>query len=60
MAKIKISLVKSTIRSLPKQRATIRSLGLRKIGSSNIVEATPSVLGMINVVSHMVCVEEVK
>jgi large subunit ribosomal protein L30 len=54
--KIKIRLVRSTIGTLPKQRATIRSLGLGKIGSSVCQEASPSVLGMIRVVSHMVSV----
>jgi large subunit ribosomal protein L30 len=58
--KIKVQLVRSTIHSLPKQRATVRSLGLRKIGSSNEMEATPAVLGMVKVVSHLVSVEEVK
>ena len=59
MAKIRVRLVRSTIRRLPKQRATVRSLGLRKIGSTNELEATPSVLGMIKVVSHLVSVEDV-
>ena len=59
MAKIRIRLTRSTIRSLPKQRATVRSLGLRKIGSSNVLEANPAVLGMVRVVSHLVSVEEV-
>jgi large subunit ribosomal protein L30 len=60
MAKIKISLVRSTIGSLPKQRATVRSLGLRKIGSSTIQESNPVILGMVKAVSHLVTVEEVK
>ena len=50
---------RSTIRCLPKQRATVRSLGLRKIGSCNELEASPSVLGMVRVVSHLVSVEDV-
>lgn len=58
MAKIRIKLVRSVIGTLPKQRATVRSLGLRKIGSSRIQEATPAVLGMIKVVSHLVDVEK--
>jgi large subunit ribosomal protein L30 len=60
MAKIKIRLIRSTIGSLPKQRATVRSLGLRKIGSSTEQEASPEILGMVRVVSHLVKVEEVK
>ena len=59
MAKIRIRLVRSTIRCLPKQRATVRSLGLRKIGSSNVLDASPAVMGMVRVVSHLVSVEEV-
>lgn len=59
MAKIRVKLVRSVIGTLPKQRATVRSLGLRKIGSSRIQEATPAVLGMIKVVSHLVTVEEI-
>jgi large subunit ribosomal protein L30 len=56
--KIRIRLVKSVIGSLPKQRATVRSLGLRKIGSTNEMAASQAVLGMVRAVSHMVSVEE--
>ena len=58
--KIRIRLVRSTIKAMPKQRATVRALGLRKIGSVSEQEANPAILGMINVVSHLVTVEEVK
>jgi large subunit ribosomal protein L30 len=60
MAKIKISLKRSTIGALPKHRATVRSLGLRKIGSSIVQENTPAILGMVKAVSHLVSVEECK
>ena len=60
MEKIKVRLVKSTIGTLPRQRATVRSLGLRKIGSSNILEKNPAVMGMVKIVSHLVAVEDVK
>ena len=56
--KIRIRLIRSTIRALPNQRATVRSLGLRKIGSSTEQEASPSILGMVRTVSHLVSVEE--
>ncbi|MHC6202439.1 50S ribosomal protein L30 [Breznakiellaceae bacterium SP9] len=56
--KIKISLIRSKIGVLPKQRATVRSLGLKKIGSSVIHESVPSILGMVKAVSHLVKVEE--
>jgi len=58
--KIRIKLVRSVIGSLPKQRATVRALGLRKIGSSTEQESSPAVLGMVKVVSHLVSVEEIK
>jgi large subunit ribosomal protein L30 len=57
--KIRIRLVRSTIGTLPKQRATVRALGLRKIGSSREQEASPVILGMIRAVSHLVAVEEI-
>lgn len=60
MAKIQITLVRSTIHQKPVMRATVRSLGLRKIGSSNTIEATPSVLGMVNTVKHLVATKEVE
>jgi large subunit ribosomal protein L30 len=59
MAKLKIKLIRSVIGTLPRQRATVRSLGLRKIGSSTVQEGSPAVLGMVKKVSHLVSVEEV-
>jgi len=58
--KIRIKLIRSVIGALPKQRATVRSLGLRKIGSVSEQDASPAVLGMVKVVSHLVSVEEIK
>jgi large subunit ribosomal protein L30 len=58
--RIRIRLARSTIGALPKQRATVRSLGLRKIGSAVEQESSPAILGMIKVVSHLVTVEEIK
>lgn len=55
---VKITLVKSTIGCLKKQKATVEALGLKKIGSSNVLEDTEVLRGMINVVSHLVKVEE--
>ena len=56
--KIKVTLVKSVIRQKPEKKATVRSLGLKKISSSVVHEATPAVLGMVNAVAHLVKVEE--
>jgi large subunit ribosomal protein L30 len=57
--KIRIRLTRSVIGSLPKQRATVRSLGLRKIGSVSEQEDNPVIRGMVRVVSHLVTVEEI-
>ena len=58
--KIRIKLIRSTIGALPGQRATVRSLGLRKIGSSVEQESSPAIMGMVKVVSHLVSVEEIR
>ena len=41
-----------------RQRATLRGLGLRRIGQQVEVEDTPSVRGMIRKVRHLVAVED--
>jgi large subunit ribosomal protein L30 len=41
-----------------RQRATLRGLGLRRIGHQVEVEDTPSVRGMIRKVRHLVAVED--
>jgi large subunit ribosomal protein L30 len=56
--KIKIKLIRSTIGTLPAQRATVRSLGLRKIGSSSEQVASGPILGMVKKVAHLVSVED--
>jgi large subunit ribosomal protein L30 len=58
--KIRIRLVRSTIGVLPRHRATVRCLGLRKIGSVREQEASPAILGMVKAVSHLVAVEEIR
>lgn len=59
MAKLKITLVKSTSKCLENQKATVRALGLRKIGSSVEQQDNPQIRGMIKTVSHLVSVEEI-
>ena len=59
MAKLKIKLVKSTICGNKNQIRTVQALGLHKLQSEVIHEDTPQIRGMINVVSHLVVVEEV-
>lgn len=59
MAQIKVKQVKSSIKRLQTQKLTLESLGLRGIGKEVIHEATPSILGMIEKVKHLVKVTEV-
>ncbi|AAF95719.1 50S ribosomal protein L30 [Vibrio parahaemolyticus] len=58
MATIKVTQTKSSIGRLPKHKATLRGLGLRKINHTVELEDTPCVRGMINKVYYMVKVEE--
>ena len=55
--KLKITLKKSTIGSQKGQIATVKGLGLKKINSSVIREATPETLGMIKKINHLVITE---
>jgi large subunit ribosomal protein L30 len=60
MAKVKVTQLKSLIGRKKNHRLSIKGLGLRGIGDSSILDDTPSVRGMINQVSYMISVEEVK
>ena len=57
--KIRIELIKGLAGCLPKQRATVKAIGLGKINSSVEKEATPDTLGLVRVVEHLVKVEEI-
>ncbi|MDI3328217.1 MAG: 50S ribosomal protein L30 [Alicyclobacillaceae bacterium] len=59
MAKLAITLVRSTIGRPEDQRATVRSLGLRKIRQTVVHEDTPTIRGMVQKVNHLVRVQEV-
>ena len=58
--KLKITQTKSTIACLKDQIATIKALGLRKIGQTVVKEDNPAIRGMIFNVKHMVKVEEIE
>lgn len=55
---LKIKLSKSPIGTKPKQRKTLIALGLTKREQIVEKEDTPQIRGMINVVKHLVTVEE--
>ena len=58
MAKIKVTLVKSTIGCQENQKANVAALGLKKIRDTKEHNDTPAIRGMIKKVSHLVKVEE--
>ncbi|WP_182201172.1 50S ribosomal protein L30 [Paraliobacillus salinarum] len=57
--KLEITLTRSVIGRSEVQKATVQTLGLKKIHQSVVREDTPAVRGMINKVSHLVAVKEV-
>lgn len=60
MASLKVRQVRSAIGAKPKTRGTLRALGLRRIGHSNVLPDRPEIRGMIARVPHLVEVEEVE
>jgi len=59
VAQLKVTQVRSSIGTKPKHRGTLRALGLRGIGQSNVLADRPEIRGMIARVPHLVQVEEV-
>jgi large subunit ribosomal protein L30 len=59
MARLKITQVRSTIRTKPEHKGTMRALGLRKINASTEREDSPVIRGMLRKVDHLVRVEEI-
>ncbi len=57
--KLKITLVKSTIGAIPKHKATVKALGLKKTNSSVEQPDNAAIRGMIQQVTHLVKVEEI-
>jgi len=57
--KLKITLVKSTIGAVPKNKATVEAMGLKKIGKSVEMPNNEATKGMLQKVRHLVKVEEI-
>ena len=55
---LKVTLKKSLIGSLPNQKATAASLGLRKIGDSIVHKHDAVLAGKLKVIGHLVVVEK--
>ena len=56
--KLAITLIKSRFGRLPKHKATLQGLGLRRVGQTVLLEDSPCVRGMINQVSYLLAVEQ--
>lgn len=54
MAQIKIKQIKSRINCPAVQKRTLDALGLKKMNHTVVMENTPSVMGMVNKVRHLV------
>ncbi len=59
-AMLKVTQYRSAIGSKPKQRGTLRALGLGKIGRSHELPDRPEIRGMLARVPHLVKVEELE
>jgi len=59
VAKLRITYKKSAIGYAHDQKATLRILGLRRLGQSVVHEDTDSIRGMVHKVRHLVTVEEI-
>lgn len=57
--KLKVTLVKSPIGAIPKHRATVEAMGLKKLNKTVELPDNEAVRGMIWHVKHLVKVEEV-
>lgn len=57
--KLKVTLVKSTIGAIPKHRATVAALGLKKLYKTVELPDNAAVRGMLDQVRHLVKVEEI-
>ena len=58
--RLKVTQKRSLIGRTRPQRATVRSLGLKRIGDAVVKEDRPEIRGMLFKVSHLVEVEEVR
>ena len=58
--RLRVTQTRSKIGGTSVQRDTLRSLGLRRIGTTVVIDDRPELRGMVDRVSHLVRVEEVE
>ena len=56
---LKITVVKSPIGAVPKHRATVQSMGLRKLNKTIVLPDNAATRGQIQQIRHLIKVEEV-
>ena len=56
---LKITLVKSTIGAVPKHKATVKAMGLRKLNKTIVLPDNAATRGQIQQIRHLIKVEEV-
>ena len=57
--KLRVTLIKSPVSHTQRTRATMRALGLHRIGETIEIDDTPPLRGMANAIRFLVRVEEV-
>ena len=56
---LKVTLTKSLIGAMPKQKANAASLGLKTIGDTKEFQDTPALRGKLKVLAHLIQIENV-
>ena len=56
---LKVTQIRSSIGTKPKQRGSLRALGLGRIGKTHVLPDKPEIRGMIAKVPHLIEVQEV-
>ena len=58
MSTVKVTQIKSGIGQNPRNRGTLRALGLGRIGKTNELKDSPELQGKLRKVAHLVRVEQ--
>lgn len=58
-AKLRVTLIKSPISHNPTNRATVKALGLHRIGESIEIDDTPAMRGMVRAIRFLLKTEEI-
>jgi len=56
--RIKVTLIRSQIGKPPKHRKTLAAMGLKRLHQSKIFDNSPSIMGMVNQINHLLKIEE--